>query len=173
MKSKIIARTGIFIALGSLLSTIVIFRMPQGGSISLCSSLFFTLPGYLFGFKMGIIAGILGGIVNFIIDPFFLHPIQFLLDYIFAFVILGICGAYFYKSKNKNTNILLKSYVTGMFFKFIFHVLSGIVFFGSYAPKNSNILVYSLTYNLYVLYEMIFGVLLIKLGYKFFQPFLS
>ena len=172
MKSKVIARTGIFIALGSLLSSIGIFQMPQGGKISLCGSLFFVLPGYLFGFKMGAIAGIIGGLVNFMVEPFFLHPVQFLLDYIFAFVILGICGACFYKNKNIDTsdNQLIKSYVIGMFFKFIFHVLSGVIFFGSYAPNDSNILSYSLIYNLYVPCEAFLGIFLIKLSYKFCKP---
>ena len=139
-------RTGIFIALGILFSQIKIFKMPQGGSINLCSSLFFVLPGYFFGFKLGLIAGIIGSLTDFFLNPFVLHPAQFLLDYIFAFGFLGIGGSLFYKSKKKYFS-LIANYLIAMFFKFICHFLSGITIFASYAPKNMNAFLYSFIYN--------------------------
>ncbi len=140
------ARAGIFVALGVLFSQIEIFKMPQGGSVNLCSSLFFVLPGYFFGFKIGLIAGIIGGLTDFFLNPFVLHPAQFLLDYIFAFGFLGIGGSLFYKSKKKYFS-LMASYLIAMFLKFICHFLSGIIFFASYAPENMNVFLYSFIYN--------------------------
>ena len=160
---KIIARAGIFIALGVLFSQIEIFKMQQGGSVNLCSSLFFVLPGYFFGFKIGLIAGVIGGLTDFFLNPFVLHPRQFLLDYIFAFVFLGIGGSLFYKSQKKYFS-LTASYLIAMFFKFICHFLSGIIFFASYAPENMNACLYAFIYNFsYIWPEIVLSICCINL----------
>jgi thiamine transporter len=66
------------------------------------------------------------------------HPIQLLLDYVLAFGALGIAG-YF-----KNS-IALGAF-SAIFLRFIFAVISGVVFFASYA-NGKNVLVYSILYN--------------------------
>ena len=147
IKTKIITHTGICIALGTLLSMIKIFNLPQGGSVTLCSTLFFILPGYWFGLSIGIIAGLIAGIINFICDPIFLHPLQFVFDYILAFGCLGL-SQIFIKNKSKNHGLLIKSYLIAMLFKLSFNITSGILFFASYTPNNMPIVFYSFLYNL-------------------------
>lgn len=156
-------RTGIFISLGILFSQIKIFQMPQGGAVSLCGSLFFVLPGYFFGFKIGLIAGIIGGLTDFFWNPFFLHPMQFLLDYIFAFSFLGISGSLFYKFKKKYFSLTV-SYLLAMFLKFICNFLSGVIFFKSYVPENMNVFLYSFIYNFsYIWPEIVLSICCINL----------
>ena len=83
---------------------------------------------------------------DFFLNPFVLHPAQFLLDYIFAFGFLGIGGGLFHKSKKKYFS-LTANYLIAMFFKFVCHFLSGIIFFASYVPENMNAFLYSFIYN--------------------------
>ena len=144
---RVITRTSICIALGTLLSMIKVFNLPQGGSITLCSNLFFILPGYWFGLSIGLMAGLIAGLINFMCDPVFLHPLQFVFDYILAFGCLGVSHVFINKISKKH-NSLVTPYLLTMSLKLLFNIISGIIFFGSYAPKDMPVVFYSVLYNL-------------------------
>ncbi len=130
------------LALGTVLSGIKVFRFPTGGAITLLSMLVIALPGYFFGLVPGIITGIAYGVLQLIIDPYVLFPAQLVIDYILAFGALGLSGL-FHDKKNG----LLKGYIAAILGRYVFAVLSGWIFFGSYAWKGWAALPYSLVYN--------------------------
>ena len=146
-----LAFCGICIALATVTSFLKLASLPFGGSITLFSMLFISLTGYFFGARTGIIAGIAYGVLQFILGPYIYAPIQVLLDYPLAFGALGLSG--FFCNKKYG---LITGYAVGVIGRYLCHVISGYVYFGSYAPEGMNPLVYTLGYNLtYILPEMI------------------
>lgn len=139
---KTLVYTGVALALGVALSTITLFRMPQGGSITPFSMLFVIVIGYFFGLRQGVIAGIVYGLLQLVFFPYVVHPVQLLLDYPLAFSALGLSGL-FVSSKFG----LVKGVALGMFGRMVMHTISGAVFFGAYAPEGMNPWVYSFWYN--------------------------
>jgi thiamine transporter len=63
-----------------------------------------------------------------------------LLDYPIAFAVLGLAGLF-------KRNIYLGAAVGGTA-RFISHFLTGVIFFGEFAPEGQSVWLYSLTYNL-------------------------
>ncbi len=134
--------SGVAIALGAALSTITLFKMPQGGSITPFSMLFILVVGYFFGVRQGVLAGIVYGLLQLVIGAYVVHPVQLLLDYPLAFGALGLSGL-FAGSKFG----LIKGVMLGMAGRLLMHVISGAVFFGEYAPEGMNVWLYSFWYN--------------------------
>jgi thiamine transporter len=133
--------------------------LPMGGSITLFSMLFVTLIGYWYGPKIGILTGVAYGLLQFVINPYFYTLPQVLLDYFLAFGALGLSG-FFYKKKWG----LQVGYIVSVLGRYIFSVISGAVFFGSYAPEGTPVIVYSLTYNAtYLLPEAILTLIVVSL----------
>ena len=132
------------IALAFVASNIKIYRMPQGGSITLFSMLFICLAGYFYGPVIGIISGVAYGLLQMMVDPYIVSLPQLLIDYVMAFGALGIAG-FFHKSRSRFA--LPAGYICGVLGRFIFAVLSGVVFFGQYAPEGQNVWIYSAGYN--------------------------
>ena len=54
---KVLVFSAMCIALASVTSMIKVFEFPTGGSITLASTFFATLPGFFFGPAVGIAAG--------------------------------------------------------------------------------------------------------------------
>lgn len=134
---------GMSLALGTVLSTYCkLWEMPMGGSITLFSMLAICLPGYFYGLGVGLLTGVAHGVLQVIIDPYVLYPSQLIVDYLLAFGALGLSGL-FVKSKNA----LIKGYIAGIIGRFVFSVISGVIFFGSYAWEGWNPFVYSVAYN--------------------------
>ncbi|WDC83470.1 energy-coupled thiamine transporter ThiT [Caloramator sp. mosi_1] len=134
-----ITTASLCIALSFVLSYITIFKLPQGGSITLGSMIPIFIFAYIYGVKDGIIVGAVYGILQFIQEPYIVHWAQVLIDYPLAFGALGLAGLL---RKNMPVGMLI-----GGVGRLFFHVISGVIFFGSYAPEGQNVLVYSLVYN--------------------------
>ena len=111
------------------------------------------------GPKTGIFAGAVFGVVDLAIEPFVVHPIQFILDYPLAFATLGLAG--FFK-KRPVAGVVIS--VTG---RFISHFVSGVVYFSVYAPKGMSPIVYSAIYNAtYIIPSMIICAIIIGILQK-------
>lgn len=138
-----LAFSGVAIALAIVTSFLKLLHMPMGGSITLFSMLFIVLIGYWYGVGTGLMAALAYGTLQLLIDPYIISLPQMLLDYIFAFGALGLSGCF---SKSKHG--LIKGYALGVFGRFVFSTISGVIFFATYMPEffNSPIL-YSVCYN--------------------------
>lgn len=129
-------------ALALVTSMIKLFEMPMGGSVTLLSMLFIVLIGYWYGPYAGLMTAVAYGLLQFVLEPVFYTIPQMLTDYPLAFGALGLSGFF---SKQKYG--LVKGYLAGVFGRFFFAFLSGVIFFGSYAPDTMAAPIYSLAYN--------------------------
>ncbi len=141
--TKVMVVSAVLVALAIALNQITLFHMPQGGSVTAFSMLPIVICGYLYGVRRGVLAGICFGLLNLMFNPYVIHPIQLLLDYPFAFGALGFAGLV----ANKKNGLII-GYVIGILSRYFFSVLSGIVFFGAYAPENFNAVTWSVYYNI-------------------------
>lgn len=156
---KQLAFCAVAIALGTVLSNIKLFDFPTGGSVTLLSMLIICLPGYWFGLGAGIMTGVAYGVLQMLIDPYILYPMQLVVDYLLAFGALGLSGI-FTNSKNG----LLKGYGIAVLGRYVFAVISGWVFFGTYAWEGWSPFTYSLAYNaIYIFAEAAITILLLLL----------
>jgi len=154
--TKALTLSALLIALSMVLGQIKLFPMPQGGSVTLLSMLPITYLGYLYGVKKSVMAGMVVGLLNLIFNPYVIHPVQLLLDYPIAFGAMGLSGL-----SRKNINI---GYITGVSGRYICAVLSGIIFFGAYAPEGWNAVKWSLWYNItYIAAEALITLIVINL----------
>lgn len=147
------------IALGTVLSNIKLFEFPTGGSLTLLSMLVICLPGYWFGPAAGILTAVAYGVLQLIIDPYVIHPLQLVLDYLLGFGALGLSG-FFSRAKGG----LLKGYCAGVLGRYVCTVLSGWRFFSDYTWEGWNPLPYSLAYNaIYIFAEAAITVIILLL----------
>ena len=127
--------------------------MPQGGSITPASMLPIFLFAYAYGAGPGMLVGAGYGLVQFLQDAYFVHPIELLLDYPLAFAMLGLAGL---ASNFSDKWGLIPGILLGTFGRFVCAFVSGVIFFGMYAPEGQNVLVYAAVYNgLYLVPEAI------------------
>ena len=138
---KGLVETGILVALAVVLDLIFklipIFNMPQGGHISLCM-LPIIIIGFRRGIKFGLAGAILYAILNFIMDGFVWHVGSIFFDYLFAFGVLGLSGLF--KKQAKSVWKMCFIIFILCFIRYVFHGLSGVLFFAEYAyiPEGYN-----------------------------------
>lgn len=148
---RMLANASLCIALSFILSYVRLYKMPQGGSITLASMLPLFMFAYAYGVAPGMLAGMAYGFLQFIQDAYFVHPIELLLDYPLAFAMLGLCGL---APKFSERFGMIPGIVLGTLGRFLCAFISGIVFFGMYAPEGQHVMVYSAVYNgLYLIPE--------------------
>ena len=151
--------SAVAMALAIVTAEIKFTRLPMGGSITLFSMLFIVLIGYWYGLKAGLMTGFAYGLLQFLMDPVFYSPMQLLIDYPLAFGALGLSGFF---SEKKNG--LFKGYLLGVAGRYIFAFISGVVFFGNYAPEGTPAAIYSITYNAsYIVPEAIVTLIIITI----------
>jgi len=135
---KVLVEGALCIALSIALSYVRLFSLPQGGSVSLS-----MLPLFIFALRRGggcgMLAGAVTGLLHLFLGGYVVHPVQALLDYPIASGALGLAG--FFQSKK------ILGIAVGTLCNMMCSVLSGVIFFASYAPKGMNVLLYSLMYN--------------------------
>lgn len=153
--SRVIAYAAVCIAMSFALSYLRLFRMPQGGSITLASLLPLMIFSYMFGVKKGVFAGFIYGILQAIQDPWLIHPAQFLLDYPVAFAAIGLAGMFrnVPQFANKPQIAFALGGIVASALRFLAHIFSGVFAFSEYAGSQ-NPWIYSLAYNSFVFVDI-------------------
>ena len=143
--ARMLANGALCIALATVLSFVTLYKMPQGGTITLASMLPIFLFSYAYGVGPGMLVGAAYGFVQFLQGGlYFVHPIELLLDYPLAFGAIGLAGLIFMAKKDG----LIPAYLFGVLCRYICSVISGVVFFGAYVPEGFSPLTWSLWYNI-------------------------
>lgn len=157
--ARMLANGALCIALATVLSFVTLYKMPQGGTITLASMLPIFLFSYAYGAGPGMLVGAAYGFVQFLQGGlYFVHPIELLLDYPLAFAMLGLAGL---ANKFSDKWGMIPGIILGTFGRFVCAFLSGMIFFGMYAPEGQNLVVYSIVYNgLYLVPEAIICIVL-------------
>ncbi len=195
MKSntKKLAVSGIMVAMSVILYLVKIVQMPYGGSITLFSMVPIMFVGYAFGARWGLAAGIVLGAVHcalgasnslaYLTGNALFFVLCLLFDYVVAFGVLGLAGAFKKSVKNPTASFALGVLFTG-FLRYACHFISGWIVWGEYAadtltdPSNGKLAlqigtgivetfsgsalaaVYSLVYNgVYMIPEIIISVI--------------
>jgi thiamine transporter len=140
ISTRVLAEVVIFVALATALSFIIIFHLPEGGSITLASMVPILWLALRRGPKIGLFAGAVYGLVQLAVMPQIYYLPQVLLDYPLAFGCLGLAG--FFQKRWALAGVTVA--ITG---RFIMHLISGALYFASFAPIGMNPWVYSAIYN--------------------------
>ncbi|WP_251552167.1 energy-coupled thiamine transporter ThiT [Neobacillus muris] len=157
--TRFITEVAVFSALAYLLDLAANFLSlkiwPQGGSVSIAMVPVFIMA-YRWGIKGGLLSGFLLGLLQFILGFAQIYTIiQGIIDYFIAFTVVGFAGVFagpiqraLVKGEKSKWMVysLLGAFI-GSALRYVCHVVSGIVFFGEYAPKGQPVTVYSLLYN--------------------------
>jgi len=150
-ETKILAEGTVIIALTVILKDVLppIYRLPQGGSVSVAGMvplLWFSLRR---GLRSGLEASAIYGLVNMVLPgSYIVDPVQGLLDYPIAFAALGLAGMF-----RKYPLVGVGVGITG---RFLAHFTAGVWFFSEYAPAGTHPVLYSAIYNgSYLIIELI------------------
>jgi thiamine transporter len=142
--------------LATALSFIILFALPEGGSVTAGSMVPILWLALRRGPKIGLFTGVVYGLVQLAVMPQVYFLPQVLLDYPLAFGCLGLAGFF---QKRPLVGVVVA--ITG---RFIMHFISGVLYFGSFAPAGMSPLVYSALYNgSYLIPEMVISAFIIYL----------
>ncbi len=107
------------------------FEMAYGGSITAGSMVPIILFAYMYGPTAGLFAGTIYGLLQFIQSPWFLTPVQFLLDYILGFAAIVCAGVIGLIASKKMRKGLIISVPIVYIVRYIMHILAGIIFYST------------------------------------------
>lgn len=148
-KTKSLTTAAICIAMSFTLSFMKLFELHQGGSVTFASLLPLMIYSFMYGPRKGFFAGFAYGFLQFIQEPWLVHPLQFLLDYPLAFGAIGLTGLIKERGLIKKHPFL--QFFTGgsiaVILRYLSHVISGIFVFGSGDPENYGAVAWSFLYN--------------------------
>ena len=125
----------------------------QGGSITIASMVPIILVSILIDTKWGLLSGFVYSLIQ-MLSGFYPPPTQtfinfalvVLLDYVFAFTVLGFAGA-FYRMMGKKLWAIPVSGVIVTALRYVCHIFSGILIWGVYADEGQTVLAYAVGYN--------------------------
>ena len=154
--TKKLTTCALLIALATVLmwvSKIIPAPWLQGGSTTIASMVPIVLAGILYDVKWGLSASFAYALIQMIFG-FYPPPTQtfgyfvlvVLLDYLFAFGILGLSGFFFRITGKKAYSAPLSAFIVTLL-RYLCHILSGILIWGVYAEEGQSVLAYSLIYN--------------------------
>lgn len=169
--TKEIVMIAMFSAISFILYMIQFIRYPQGGGITLFSMLPTMLLAILYGREAGLTGGLIFGLLKLLNGAYVVHPAQFLLDYILSNMALGLAGSFGREKKSD----MFKGCLFASSLSVLISIISGVVYFGQYAPEGMNIVLYSCIYNISSagVEGLLSSIILVLLPIKRFQKVLK
>lgn len=174
-----------------LISSFFPLELPFGGRVTFVSMLPIVIIGYMYGTFQGVFTAFCFSIIQMLlgmktVTAFFMPGDEQMvlwkallvcfLDYVLAYSVIGLSGVFKNRFKNKAVGLSVGS-IFALFLRYIVHIVSGAVFFGTWAEwffsqeeyyeiigkkildvfsGNSLSLIYSVCYNgLYMIPEII------------------
>ncbi|MDO4748840.1 MAG: energy-coupled thiamine transporter ThiT, partial [Eubacteriales bacterium] len=140
-KGKILrlATSGVLIGLATILSIIKVFSWPFGGSVTLFSMVPILVLSYMYGVRWGMLCGAVYGVLQMLLGAtmssafagldWWAVILMALLDYIIAYMVVGLSGMFKKAIKNPAASIALGS-VVAILLRLICHFVSGWIFYG-------------------------------------------
>ena len=130
-KARTITEAAMLIAIAQILSYLVLYRFPQGGSVDAA-----MLPIILFavrhGAGWGTLAGLVFGALQYIAgNGIAIDWTSMVVDYLVAFAVLGL-GAGLVKGRR---HAMITGTLLGSILRFIAHYVVGAVVWGKYMPE--------------------------------------
>ncbi len=151
-KTRILVECALMIAVGTVLSNITLFTMPNGGSVTLLGMLPFVLVSFRYGVKWGLFTGFVNSLLQMLLGfwappvPTFLYFLgEVLLDYVLAFMALGLADLFARPFKNRMVGIAVGTAMAGLL-RFWCSFLSGVLIWGN-LNEGLSAWTYSLGYN--------------------------
>lgn len=155
-KKSVFALTecAIMVALATVLSIVKLFEMPYGGSITLASMLPIVILAYRHGGRVGFGAALVASLIQMLLGlnnfSYFTSWVSIValavFDYVLAFAIFGLSGAFRGKIKNQSTAMVMGSVLASVI-RYACHVISGATVWAGLSIPTEAALVYSLSYN--------------------------
>lgn len=169
--TKEIVMIAMFSAISFILYMIQFIKYPQGGGITLFSMLPTMLLAILYGKEAGLTGGLIFGLLKLLNGAYVVHPAQFLLDYILSNMALGLAGEFGREKKSD----MFKGCLFASSLSVLISIISGVVYFGQYAPEGMNIVLYSCIYNISSagVEGLLSSIILVLLPIKRFQKVLK
>lgn len=170
---RMLCEGGMMIALALVLNQLKLFRLPNGGSITLE-----MLPIFFFAIRWGVAPGLLVGFAFGLLQMFIDGAVAWgwqslLLDYLVAFPPLGLAGLFRGREKG-----IFAGTVLGAAVRFVVHFISGITIYAIVAPTElfaitfTSPWMYSLAYNgSYMLVDTVLCLVVFGLLYKPLKKF--
>ena len=159
---KKLTMSAVMIALSTVLSLVTVMKMPLGGSVTLFSMLPVCMLSIMYGCRWGIVCAFIYSLGQLALDiagvaGWGLTPVAFagcvVFDYLVAFTVLGLAGMF----RAKGVPGYIAGIALAVALRMVSHIISGVIFFSSWAPEGWNPFVYSLAYNgAYMVPEFIF-----------------
>ena len=159
---KKLTMSAVMIALSTVLSLVTVMKMPLGGSVTLFSMLPVCMLSIMYGCRWGIVCAFIYSLGQLALDiagvaGWGLTPVAFagcvVFDYLAAFTVLGLAGMF----RAKGVPGYISGIALAVALRMVSHIISGVIFFSSWAPEGWNPFVYSLAYNgAYMVPEFIF-----------------
>ena len=160
-------------ALATVLSFVVVYRMPNGGSISAASMVPIIFVALTCDLKTALLTSLTYSVVQMMIG-FYPPPTQniisfilvILCDYVVAFGVLGLAGIIAKPLGNGKTAAAIAT-GTVIFLRFICHFITGITIWSVFAPEGTPVWLYSMTYNgSFMLPEAVISIIVITFIYN-------
>ncbi len=171
ISTRIVAEAGVLLALSVVLGRIVLFRMPQGGSVTAGSMVPLVLFSIKWGWRKGILVCTLAGVLEMLLGGYVIHPLQGLLDYPLAFGAMGLAG--WIKGPSTELKNRAIPILSAFVLRIVFHILSAVIYFSSNLLPTVNPVVNGIIYNgSFLGVELVITFVILGLLWKPLQGFL-
>lgn len=145
-KLRKLVTCAMLIAIATVLTFVVVYESPFGGSVTVLSMLPIVLIGYLYGVKWGFGSALVFGILKILVSMKTVSALFMpgdsqqlwwkailicLLDYVIAYTVLGVASLF--RKIGKPSAALGIGALVACVCRYIVHVISGAIFYGSWA----------------------------------------